>query len=278
MTPPGAAETRALAARHGIRPSRALGQHFLVDPNLARAIAADAGVGTGDRVIEIGAGFGSLTVALAERGADVLAIELDRALIPALEEVVGASARVRVLRADATTLEWDRVLDGAAAWVLCANLPYNVATPLVLHILDHVPAITRLVVMVQHELGERLLAAPGEAGYGPAALHVAYRTAGSLVRRVPPTVFWPRPNVESVVLRLERRGRPAVEVGEASLWRVVEAGFAERRKTMRSALRRAGIEPEAVGAVLASAGIDPSARAEDLSLEDFARLANAAAV
>lgn len=268
--PLGAGALRALAARHGIRPKRSLGQHFLIDPNLARAIAADVGSGPGDRVVEIGAGLGSLTRALAETGADVVAIEVDAALLPALRESVTGLERVRVVEADATGRGWTASLDGDG-WVLAANLPYNVATELILEVLEAVEAVRRLVVMVQREVGERLLAGPGDEGYGPASVRVALRAAGELVRRVPPAVFWPRPSVESVVVRLTRRDRPPVEVDEGRLLALVDRGFAERRKTMRNALRRLGVADAET--VLARAGVDPAARAESLSLADFARIA-----
>ncbi len=272
--PFGAGAIRALAARHGIRPKRSLGQHFLIDPNLARAIVADAGVGPGDRVVEIGAGLGSLTRALAEAGADVLAVEVDPALIPALEEALSGLGRVRVLRTDAMDGGWMDELRGEP-WVMCANLPYNVATPLVLETLRRAPQVKRSVVMVQREVGERLAAGPGDEGYGAPSLRVAYRARASLVRRVPPSVFWPRPKVESVIVRLLRRDRPPVAIEEDRLWRVVDAGFAERRKTMRNAVRRLGSGAEQADRLLDAAGIAPSARAETLSLEDFARLAEA---
>lgn len=268
----GAGALRALAERHGIRPRRSLGQHFLLDPNLARAIASDAGVGPGDHVVEVGAGLGSLTRALAETGAEVLAIEVDRGLLPALEESIGGIERVRVLHADAMGWEWiERASE--AGTVLCANLPYNVATPLVLETLERAPRIVRLVVMVQREVGERLAASPGDDAYGAPSLRVAYRATASLVRRVPPEVFWPRPKVASVVVRLDRLAQPSVAVDETRLWRVVDAGFAERRKTIRNAVRRLGLSPEAADRVLGDAGIEPSTRAETLSLHDFARLA-----
>jgi 16S rRNA (adenine1518-N6/adenine1519-N6)-dimethyltransferase len=270
----GASALRALAARHGIRPKRSLGQHFLLDPNLARAIAADAEIGRGERVVEIGAGLGSLTRALAETGAEVLAIELDRRLIPALQESVAGVGAVRVHPGNALAFEWLHELS-EGRWVLAGNLPYNIATPLVLETLARAPAIGRLVVMVQREVGERLAAGPGEDAYGVPSLRVAYRARASVVRRVPPEVFWPRPRVASVVVRLVRRDRPPVDVDEARLWRVVDAGFAERRKTMRNALRRLGLGREEAEGVLSAAGIDPAARAETLSLEDFARLAGA---
>jgi len=268
----GASAIRELAARHGIRPKRSLGQHFLIDPNLARAIAADAAIRPGDRVVEIGAGLGSLTRALAEAGADVVALESDRALLPALVESVGGLDRVCVVHADAMDFAWIEELRGDD-WALVANLPYNVATPLVLETLRRAPRIRRMLVMVQREVGQRLVAEPGDAAYGAPSLRVAYRAEGSLVRRVPPSVFWPRPKVESVVVRLIRRDRPAVAVADERLWRVVDAGFAERRKTMRNAVRRLGPDPDRADELLRAAGIDPSARAETLSIQDFARLA-----
>jgi 16S rRNA (adenine1518-N6/adenine1519-N6)-dimethyltransferase len=262
---------RDLAARHGIRPSKALGQNFLLDPNLARAIAADAGVEPGSRVVEIGAGLGSLTVALADAGArEVLALEFDRTLLPALEEAVAGRSAVRIVHADATKLDWSSVLDGGA-WVACANLPYNVGTRIVVDLLERAPMVTRLAVMLQHEVGERLVAGPGDPAYGAVSVRVAYRARGVLVRRVPPDVFWPRPSVGSVIVRLDRLEGPPVDVAEERLWPVVDEAFAQRRKTVRNALRRLGVdEPEAV---CGAAGIDPGVRGEELSLVDFARLA-----
>jgi 16S rRNA (adenine1518-N6/adenine1519-N6)-dimethyltransferase len=272
----GAVAIKDLAARHGIRPSKALGQHFLIDPNLARAIAADAGVGPGDRVIEIGAGLGSLTLALAATGAQVRAVEFDRALLPALREVTAAARGVTVIAADATTIDWETEL-GGGEWTMCANLPYNISVPLVLSVLELAPVVRRAVVMVQREVGERLLAQPGDELYGPVSLRVAYRAAGELVRRIPPSVFWPRPKVASTVVRLDRLARPPVTVEPARLWRLVDAGFAERRKAIRSAVVRLGIDPGRADDLLRGCAVDPRARAERLSLQDLARIAEALA-
>ncbi len=272
----GAGAVRDLASRHGIRPSKALGQNFLIDPNLARAIVADAEVSPGDRVVEVGAGLGSLTLALAGARARVLAIEFDRALIPALEEAVEGAGDVRVMQADAMRVDWPEVL-GSDPWTMCANLPYNVAVPLVLTMLAEAPGIGRFVVMMQREVGERLAAAPGDAGFGAVSLRVAYRATASVVRRVPPSVFWPRPRVDSVIVRLDRLATPAVDTDPAALWRVIDAGFAERRKTMRNALRRLGMSAEAADEALAAAGVAGDARAEQLDLDTMARLAEAVA-
>ena len=270
----GAGAIRDLAARHGIRPTKSLGQNFLIDPNLARAIAADAEVGPGDRVIEIGAGLGSLTMALASTGARVRAIEFDRRLLPALEEVTAALDGVEIVHADALKVDWGAEL-ASGTWTVCANLPYNVAVPLVLTILERAPSVMRIVVMVQREVGERFAATPGQEGYGAVSVRVAYRAAASIVRRVPASVFWPRPKVASVVVRFDHLDAPPVDAEPERLWRVVDAGFAERRKTMRNALRRLGLDLVAADAVLASCGVASTARAEELDLATFATIGEA---
>jgi 16S rRNA (adenine1518-N6/adenine1519-N6)-dimethyltransferase len=233
---------------------------------------ADAGVVAGDSVVEIGAGLGSLTVALADAGAQVLAIEVDGALLPALQETVGSRDGVRVMRADARGLDWGSML-GAGPWLLCANLPYNVATSIVLDVLADAPMVVRLVVMVQTEVADRLVARAGDHAYGIPSVRVAYRAEASLVRRVPPDVFWPRPAVASAIVRLDRRSQPAVAVDEERLWRVVDAGFGHRRKTMRNALRSLGLAPADADTVLRAARVHPDARAEELDLGSFAAVA-----
>jgi 16S rRNA (adenine1518-N6/adenine1519-N6)-dimethyltransferase len=270
----GAVAVRDLASRHGIRPTKRLGQHFLLDPNLARAIAADAGVGPGLHVVEVGAGLGSLTVALAATGAEVLAVEFDASLVPALEEVVGDLGNVRILRGDAMRLDWPAVL-GRGPWVLCANLPYNLATPLVLDLLVGVPAVERFVVMVQRELGQRLVAGSGDDAYGAVSVRVAYHARATILRHVPPEVFWPRPRVGSVVIGIDRLPAPPVKVEPERLWRVVEEAFGQRRKTMRNALRRLGLDAASADALLAACGVFPSDRPERLDLAAFARVAEA---
>ncbi len=268
----GSGVIRDLAARHGVRPSRSLGQNFLTDPNLARAIASDAGVTLGDNVVEVGAGFGSLTLALAATGARVTAVEFDRVLMPALEEVTAGLENVTVMQGDAMKMDWF-ALTGDAEWTLCANLPYNIATPLVMDLLAEVPAIRRFIVMVQRETGERLVAQAGEDRYGAVSVRVAYAATGQLIRSVPAEVFWPRPRIESVVVRLDRLASPPVDVDRATLWRVIDVSFAERRKTMRNALRRLGLDVETADRVLAASGVDPSQRPEELPLASFARIA-----
>lgn len=212
-------------------------------------------------------------MALAATGARVLAVELDRALVPALEEVVSSLPGVRVEVGDALRLDWGGLL-GDEDWAMVSNLPYNVAVPLVLDLLERVPAIRSYLVMVQREVGERLAAGPGEEAYGAVSVRVAYRADAELVRRVPAAVFWPRPKVESVLVRLTPRPAPvATPVGP--LFSVIEAGFAERRKTMRSALRRLGLDTATATAVMKGCGLAPQARAETLSLADLASIADA---
>ncbi|HET9689704.1 MAG TPA: 16S rRNA (adenine(1518)-N(6)/adenine(1519)-N(6))-dimethyltransferase RsmA [Acidimicrobiales bacterium] len=255
-----------LLDRHGLRPSRALGQNFVADPNTVRRIVRLAGIGPGDHVVEIGAGLGSLTTALAEAGARLTAVEIDRHLLPVLREVV-AGTDVTVVEGDALRLDW-RGLLGDRAHTLVANLPYNVATPLVADLLDGVPAITSMLVMVQREVGERLAAAPGDPAYGAVSVKVAYWARAAVVAAVPATVFVPRPNVESVLVRIDRRDRPAVAVPPDRLFPLVRAGFAHRRKMLRGAL--AGLVDDAG---FAAAGVAPTARAEQLDVVAWGRLA-----
>ncbi|HZA00053.1 MAG TPA: 16S rRNA (adenine(1518)-N(6)/adenine(1519)-N(6))-dimethyltransferase RsmA [Acidimicrobiales bacterium] len=268
-------QVRELLDRHGLAPSRALGQNFVADPNTVRRIARLSGVGPGDRVVEIGPGLGSLTLALAETGAAVTAVELDRHLLPVLRSIVEPHG-VRVVEGDALRLDWVPVLgregDGGEArpWALVANLPYNVATLLVLRVLAEVPVIDRLLVLVQREVGERLAASPGDKAYGIPSVKVAYWAEAEVVGRVPPTVFVPQPRVESVLVRLRRWPAPRVAVDPGRLFPLVDAGFGQRRKMLRRSL--AGLV-DADG--FSKAGVRPEARAEELALEDWARLADA---
>jgi 16S rRNA (adenine1518-N6/adenine1519-N6)-dimethyltransferase len=224
-------------------------------------------------VVEVGAGLGSLTRALAALGATVLALELDRALLPALEEATAGFERVRVERIDAVQADWPRLLAGADRWVMVANLPYNVAVPVVMGALHRAPTIEHMLVMVQREVGERLAAGPGEEQYGAVSVRVASVAEARVVRRVAASVFWPRPRVESVLVRIDRRPSP-VAGPDSALFRVVEAAFAERRKTMRNALMRLGLGGAEALDTLRGCGIDPSARPEELGLEAFACLAD----
>jgi 16S rRNA (adenine1518-N6/adenine1519-N6)-dimethyltransferase len=278
--PPGRAEIVALLAEHGISPSRALGQNFVTDPNLVERVARLAGVGPGDRVVEIGAGLGSLTVALAATGAHVLAVEIDRYLEPVLRTLVEPLG-VSVVRTDAMSCDWGQLLatpewpasgaEDRRPWVLVANLPYNIATPLVADLLVGVPSIARMLVMVQREVGERLAAPPGSRIYGAVSVRVAYFAEARLLGRVPADVFLPRPNVESVLVEIVRRPAPAVPAdvaGFEEIDRLVRAGFSGRRKMLRRSL--AGLVSEAA---FAASGVEPTRRPEELGVETWGKLA-----
>lgn len=260
---------RSLLAEHGLDPSRALGQNFVADPNTVRRVVRLAGTSSGDRVVEIGAGLGSLTLALAEVGAEVVAVEMDRHLLPILREVV-ADTPTRVVEADAMSLDWDAVLgpvDPGKPWVLVANLPYNIATPLVLDVLRLVPQIERMLVMVQLEVGERLAAGPGTKAYGIPSVKRAWWADARIVGKVPPTVFIPPPRVESGLVSIERRPVPGDAALRDRVFELVDAGFNQRRKMLRRSL--AGL---ASVDALEAAGIRPQARAEELTLDDWLRL------
>jgi 16S rRNA (adenine1518-N6/adenine1519-N6)-dimethyltransferase len=270
-------DVRGLLAAHDLKPSRALGQNFLADPNTARRIVRLAGVGPGDRVLEIGPGIGSLTVALAEAvqpEGEVVALELDRHLLPVLAEVVSGLAQVQVIQGDALTVDYDALLGRTGPWTMVSNLPYNVATPLMARLFEEVPALSVLSVMVQKEVAERLAAAPGTRACGAISVKVAYHATAAVVGVVPPTVFMPRPKVDSAIARFERRPAAPVDVpSPARMFALARAGFNQRRKTLRQALRP--LLGADVSRVLVAAGVAPMARAETLTLEEWAALARA---
>lgn len=252
----------------GLAPRRDLGQNFVADPNTVRRIAALASVGPDDHVVEIGAGLGSLTLALAESGAEVTAVEVDRGIVALLRQVVADRANVRVVTADATTTDWSSLLADAATWTLVANLPYNVGTPLVCDLLDEVPAITTMLVMVQREVAERFAARPGTKQYGAVSVKIAYWATARLVATVPASVFVPRPNVESALVRIERHVPPPTPPGP--LFELVRQAFQHRRKMLRRSLADA-VSPGQFD----RAGVAPAARPEQLGLDDWCRLTDA---
>jgi 16S rRNA (adenine1518-N6/adenine1519-N6)-dimethyltransferase len=263
---------RELLARHGLRPSKALGQHYLADPNTARKVVRLAAVEPGETVLEVGPGLGSLTLALREAGAAVVAVEADPRLLPALAEVLGDDPLVKVELADALRVD----LAGLAphARRLVANLPYSIAATLVLEVLAEVPAIGHLVVMVQREVGERLAAAPGSAAYGAPSAKLAALAEARILAPVSRRVFVPEPHVDSVLLGVVRRAHPAVAgLGHAELARVIDAAFGQRRKTLRNALRGLGLDAAEVEALGRAAGVDLGLRAERLDVAAFAALA-----
>ncbi len=273
---------RELLESASLAPRRDLGQNFVADPNTVRRIASLARVGPGDHVVEIGAGLGSLTLALADTGATVIAIEVDHGVVPILRDVVSDRANVTVIEGDAMHLDWSSALVSASStgadddrapgpaddWVLVANLPYNVATPLICDLLDDVPAITRMIVMVQREAAERFAATTRTPAYGAVSVKAAYWGTAKIVGHVPASVFVPRPNVESALVEITRREPPTTEPG--ALFALVRAGFGQRRKMLRRSL--AGIiAPETFEA----AGISPTARPEELDVEAWCRLTDA---
>lgn len=275
----GRAAVLELLEGHGLSPKKSLGQNFLVDPNTAERIARLARVGPGDHVLEIGAGLGSLTLALAQTGADVLAIEIDHHLVEILRSLV--PPEVRVLEADALTCEFTNVLaeDDAAhardvserSWVLVGNLPYNVATPIVMTLLERVPQVTEMLVMVQRDMAERYVADPSTKSYGAVTVRMAYFAKTRVLGHVSREVFFPRPNVDSALVAMKRRDRPAVDPTTASyeeLNALVRAGFSGRRKMLRRSL--AGIVDEQA---FSCAGVDPTARAENLDVSSWGKLA-----
>lgn len=268
----GPAEIRELAARLGVRPTKTLGQNFLHDPNTIRRIVRTAELTAGETVLEVGPGLGSLTLGLLDAGHPVVAVEIDPALAAALPQTVAQrqpDAALQVVTADALRLD---AVPGAPT-ALVANLPYNVAVPVVLHLLEAVPTLARALVMVQAEVAERLAAAPGSKAYGIPSVKAAWYAAATRAGSVGPTVFWPVPNVDSGLVRLLRREPPTTTATRAEVFTVVDAAFAQRRKTLRAALAGwAGGAPAAETA-LRAAGVDPSARGETLDVAAFARLA-----
>ncbi len=270
---------RELMDRHGLSPSRALGQNFLCDPGTIDKIVRLSGVRPGDRVVEIGPGLGSLTLGLTDAGASVLAVEIDRYLIPALEEVV-VGRDVRILHADAMAVDWQAELGGISEarqpeagqsdrWSVVANLPYNVGTPLILEMLPSVPQLERYLVMVQAEVGERLAAEPGEKGCGIPSVITSFWGSATVVGSVSSQVFFPKPKVESVLVKLERRREPMVDASFDRLMALVRAGFGQRRKMIRRSLAAFLTSDQ-----IESAGIDPTKRAEALDLVEWGKLAN----
>jgi 16S rRNA (adenine1518-N6/adenine1519-N6)-dimethyltransferase len=273
----GASDIRQLAADLGIRPTKTLGQNFLHDGNTVRRIVRTAELTTDDVVLEVGPGLGSLTLGLLPIVRHVTAVEIDPVLAKALPSTVDSrlpeyAERLHALNADALRIT---ELSGPAPTALVANLPYNVAVPVVLHLLDVVPSLRRVLVMVQSEVAERLAAAPGSKIYGVPSVKAAWyadvRRAGAVSR----TVFWPVPNVDSGLVAMARRPPPAA-VDRKALFALVDAAFAQRRKTLRAALAGWAGSPDRAEQILRSAGIDPTSRGEALDVGQYAAVVAAA--
>jgi 16S rRNA (adenine1518-N6/adenine1519-N6)-dimethyltransferase len=274
MTPVllGPAEIRSLAASLGIRPTKTLGQNFLHDPNTIRRIVRTAELTPGERVLEVGPGLGSLTLGLLDAGHPVTAVEID----PVLADTLPATVHDRLPGAslDVVTADAMRVtsLPGSPT-ALVANLPYNVAVPVVLHLLETFGDLRTGLVMVQAEVAERLAAGPGSKVYGVPSVKAAWYATTTRAGAVPRAVFWPVPNVDSGLVRLVRRDPPATSASRAEVFAAVDAAFAQRRKTLRAALAGWAGSPAAAEHALRAAGVDPSARGETLDVTAFARLA-----
>jgi 16S rRNA (adenine1518-N6/adenine1519-N6)-dimethyltransferase len=260
-----------LLSRYGLRAGRRHGQHFLVDPNTVDRIVRLAEIDPDETILEVGPGLGSLTVALAEAARRVVAVELDRTVAEALGEVIDAAPNVEVTTGDAMQLDLNSLLGGTAR--LIANLPYNVATPLMLRVLDEVPLVTGGLVMVQKEIGERWTAKTSTRAYNAVTLHIGFHAVAEIAGDVPKSVFMPPPKVSSVLIRFTRRENPAVTVGEEKAFLAfVGKAFAHRRKTLRNSLIAGGFDRERVERSLEPVGIGERTRPEELGLEEFAGL------
>ena len=271
----GAVAVRELADRLGVRPTKQWGQNFVVDANTVRRIVRAGRVTGQDHVVEIGPGLGSLTLALLESAGRVTAVEVDPVLAGALPGTVAdfapnAADRLEVVHADAMTVT---ELPGPPPTALVANLPYNVSVPVVLRFLELFPTIERVLVMVQLEVAERLAAGPGSKVYGVPSVKADWWAAVRLAGKVPRSVFWPVPNVDSGLVELVRRDPPETTATREQVFAVIDAAFAQRRKTLRAALRGLAGSGEVAEEALLAAGIDPRTRGEQVDVHGFARIA-----
>lgn len=259
----------------GLRMSKKLGQNFLIDARIVQGIVYAAEIQPGDRVLEIGPGIGTLTQGLAEAGADVTAVELDKKLPAVLKETLKAYDNVRIVPGDILKVNIPEIM-GEGPFKVAANLPYYITTPILMTLLERHLPITQMVTMVQKEVAERMTARPGSRIYGALSVAVQYYTEPEIVLDVPPRSFIPAPEVMSVVVSCRVRKEPAVKVSDEKLFfRVVKAAFGQRRKTLMNALKGGGFPKEAVRDALETSGIDPTRRGETLTLAEFGRLADA---
>ncbi|WP_206792701.1 16S rRNA (adenine(1518)-N(6)/adenine(1519)-N(6))-dimethyltransferase RsmA [Amycolatopsis sp. MtRt-6] len=272
----GPAEIRGLAAELDVRPTKKLGQNFVHDPNTVRRIVELAGVREDDVVLEVGPGLGSLTLGLLATGARVVAVEIDPKLAERLPKTVAergpeAAENLTVVGADAMRVTREELGEPTA---LVANLPYNVAVPVVLHLLAEIPSLRTGLVMVQTEVADRMAAGPGSRIYGVPSVKLAWYGTARKVAAVPRSVFWPVPNVDSALVAFER-GDTTASADRDVLFGLVDAAFSQRRKTLRAALAGWAGSAERAGELLTAAGIDPRTRGEQLDVHDFARIAAA---
>ena len=269
-------DIRELCAQLNIRPTKTLGQNFVNDPGTVRKIVRNAGVQAGEQVLEIGPGLGSLTLALLEAGAQVSAVEIDPPLaqaLPTTAQVRFPEAKLQVFTADALTITGPESIDGAAPTRLVANLPYNVAVPIVLTVLEKLPSIQTVLVMVQAEVADRLAATPGNKIYGVPSAKVAWYASARRTLTIGRNVFYPVPNVDSALVKIERRPHPDTAATREQVFAVIDAAFAQRRKTLRQALAGLAGSAGAAQEALERAGVSPTARGETLDIDQFAAVA-----
>lgn len=278
----GASDIRRIAAEIGVNPTKQWGQNFVIDANTVRRIVRTSEVGPDDVVVEVGPGLGSLTLALLEVVAHVVAIEIDPVLAARLpqtvaEQMPGAESRLTILGADALRVGVSDVRAahpaGLAPTAMVANLPYNVSVPVLLHLWDELPSLEQALVMVQAEVADRLSAGPGSKIYGVPSLKIRWYCTPTRAGSVGPSVFWPAPNVDSGLVYMKRHDQPGDEALRREVFRVIDAAFLQRRKTLRSALAGWAGSPDASESILRAADVAPSARGEVLGLEDFVRIA-----
>lgn len=267
--------TRHILKAFGLRASKRLGQNFLVDGSVVQSIVAAAEIAPGDKVLEIGPGIGTLTQGLAEAGANVTAVELDKKLPAVLAHTLSAYPEVRIVPGDILKTDIPALM-GKDSFKVVANLPYYITTPILLALLEaHLP-VSHLVTMVQKEVAERMIARAGSKAYGALSVAVQYHMAPEIVRLVAPRSFIPAPEVDSAVIACKKHEEPPVSVrDERMFFRVVRASFGQRRKTLHNALSGVGVSKEAVRPTLAAAGIDGQRRGETLTLAEFALLSDA---
>ena len=275
---------RVLMNKYHFRFDKSLGQNFLIDDGFLSRIVAGASPDKGDRILEIGPGMGFLTEKLAAEAGSVTAVELDETLCTILKEVFAGEDHIEILHEDALKLDF-AALEARTAkkgferpFKIVANLPYYITTPLLFYFLDHREYWSEMVIMVQKEVAERIVASPGGKDYGVLTLMTAYDADAEILLHVPASVFEPRPSVDSAVLRLVRRDAPPFAVADKKAFRsLVKAGFGQRRKTLSNALKNSGLFPDktAAASLLEKCGIDGGRRGETLSFEEYAALANA---
>lgn len=266
--------TQYILQRFGLRAKKALGQNFLVNEQIVQGIAAAANIGPGDTVLEIGPGIGTLTQALAETGAIVKAVELDKALLPVLAKTLEGYENITVVNGDILKVNIPEIV-GDKPFAVAANLPYYITTPIIFALLEQHLPLTKLVMMVQKEVGERLVAKPGGKDYGALSVSLQYYMQPQIAFYVPAASFIPPPNVESAVVVCTPHKQPPVKVNEKLFFQVVKAAFSVRRKMLSNALRNIGLDGNQVKTWMAEAGLDPKRRGETLTIEEFGLLTNA---